>query len=110
MSKDKMIRDERLGMTKTHELIRAHDELIGIEPLHEFCAERNFGYGIYEDGSLYISDYTEDPFGRWWGRIFKGGTAEVYMFMESQKEDRVFLKNILTDLKEINENYFNENK
>lgn len=108
MSKEKMIRDERLGMTKTHELIRAHDELIGIEALHEFCAKRNFGYGIYQDGSLYISDYTEDPFGGWWGRIFKGGTTGIYMFMEAQKEDREILKNILNDLKEINPHYFNE--
>lgn len=99
-----MIMDPRLGKSDSRDMFRIQSTLTHLDELHEFCAENKFGYGMHDDGSVYISE-NSGP-GYWWGRLFKNGVAENYFFLDKYKPLKPILMNIFSELRENNPHHF----
>lgn len=104
-SVEEMIMDPKLGKSDSKDMFRIHKELTHLDQLHDFCAEHNFGYGMHEDKSVYVSEKRIDS-DYWWGRLFENGVAEEYFFLDEYKHLRPILKSILENLRDVNPQHF----
>ena len=106
------MKEKKLGLIDIVDYQKIHATLNDLDELDNFCKEHQFGYGLFKDGSVYVSENNRnnDRGDVWWGRIFENGNIEVYMYLNELQLIRPQFENILKNLVANNKDYFRVNK
>lgn len=97
----------KIQHTNALEFSQLHLTCNHLSSLHDFCEFYGFGYGMYEDGSVYVSESTNKSTS-WWGRLFPTGVIETNFYQTDRQHLNPILSEIFYRLRETNKNQFNE--